>query len=83
MSIDWTIEIGAARKRVGNQVALQGNLDPAILYAKPEVIRAEVQNIMHSYGTDNTGHIFNLGHGIQQDTPPENVAVLVEAVQTA
>jgi uroporphyrinogen decarboxylase len=79
IGIDWTIELDHARARVGNKVALQGNMDPAVLYAAPEKIRDEVQKILASYGTGN-GHIFNLGHGIFKNVPPENVAVLVDAV---
>lgn len=80
VGIDWTLDIGAARQRVGHKVALQGNLDPNVLFAPPEVIAAEAKKILASYGTGNTGHVFNLGHGIAQGTPPEHVAVLVETV---
>ncbi|MGB6976313.1 MAG: uroporphyrinogen decarboxylase [Gammaproteobacteria bacterium] len=79
ISVDWSVDIGQARQRVGKHVALQGNLDPAVLYAKSAVIRQEVQAILASYG-HGTGHVFNLGHGIYPDVPPENVAALVEAV---
>lgn len=79
VGLDWTIDIGEARKRVGTQVALQGNLDPAILQATPEVITTHVQHILASYGHGN-GHIFNLGHGITPNIAPENVAILVDAV---
>ncbi len=79
IGIDWTTNLGQARSRVGHAVALQGNMDPAVLYAPAERIEREVQAILSSYG-QGTGHIFNLGHGVQLDTPPENVAVLVEAV---
>lgn len=79
VGLDWTIDIGDARRRVGDKVALQGNLDPSVLFASPEVIAAEVGKILASYG-DGSGHVFNLGHGISQFTPPENAAVLVEAV---
>ncbi len=79
LGIDWTINIGEARKRVNNRVALQGNLDPAVLYGSTARIEAEVRTILHDYGNE-PGHIFNLGHGIQPDTPLENVAVLVDAV---
>jgi uroporphyrinogen decarboxylase len=64
---------------VGQAVALQGNLDPSVLYSSPEAIRRETQRVLSSYGAGN-GHVFNLGHGISQYTPPEHVAVLVEAV---
>ena len=82
VGVDWTIDIGEARKRIGSQVALQGNLDPSILYSTPERIQAEVQQILSSYGP-GTGHVFNLGHGIHPDIPPEHVQVLVEAVHTS
>jgi uroporphyrinogen decarboxylase len=62
-------------------VALQGNLDPSILFAPPEVIAKEAEKILSSYG-HGSGHVFNLGHGISQFTPPENAAALVEAVHT-
>jgi uroporphyrinogen decarboxylase len=79
VGLDWTIDIGDARRRVGDKVALQGNLDPSVLFASPEVIAAEVAKILASYG-NGSGHVFNLGHGISQFTPPENAAALVEAV---
>lgn len=81
VGLDWTIDIGEARRRVGNKVALQGNLDPSVLFASPAVITAEVEKILASYG-HGSGHVFNLGHGISQFTPPENAAALVEAVHT-
>lgn len=81
VGLDWTIDIGDARRRVGDKVALQGNLDPSALFASPEVITSEVAKILASYG-NGSGHVFNLGHGISQFTPPENAAALVEAVHT-
>lgn len=81
VGLDWTIDIGDARRRVGNKVALQGNLDPSVLFASPEVIATEVGKILASYG-NGSGHVFNLGHGISQFTPPENAAALVDAVHT-
>lgn len=81
VGLDWTIDIGEARRRVGDKVALQGNLDPSVLFASPEVIAAEVEKILLSYGA-GSGHVFNLGHGISQFTPPDNAAALVEAVHT-
>ena len=81
IGLDWTIEIGEARRRVGDKVALQGNLDPLVLFASAEVITAEVEKILASYG-DGNGHVFNLGHGISQFTPPESVTALVDAVHT-
>jgi uroporphyrinogen decarboxylase len=82
VGLDWSVNLTQARARVGDQVALQGNLDPAVLFAKPEQIRAEVQRTLNAFGavTPGSGHVFNLGHGISQFTPPEAVTVLVEAV---
>lgn len=79
IGLDWTIDIGEARHRVGDRVALQGNVDPSVLFSSPEVIASEVAQILDSYG-NGSGHVFNLGHGISQFTPPENAAALVEAV---
>jgi len=79
VGLDWTMDIGVARQRVGHKVALQGNLDPTILFASPEVIHAETERILSSYGY-GTGHVFNLGHGISQFTNPEHAAALVQAV---
>jgi uroporphyrinogen decarboxylase len=79
VGLDWTVDIGAARTRVGDKVALQGNLDPAVLHASPAAIEAETAKILASYGQGN-GHVFNLGHGIHQTTPPENVKAMVELV---
>lgn len=79
IGLDWTIDIKEARARVGERVALQGNMDPSILYASPERIREEVASILSGYG-EGTGHVFNLGHGIHLDVPPENAKVFVDAV---
>lgn len=79
LGLDWTVEIGAARRRVADKVALQGNLDPAILLSTPAAIEKEVADILRSYGR-GPGHVFNLGHGITQHTPPENAAAMIEAV---
>jgi uroporphyrinogen decarboxylase len=79
VGIDWEISLQEARKRVGTQVALQGNMDPACLLQSPETIRETVQQLLASYGS-GTGHIFNLGHGITPDVPPEHVKILVDAV---
>ena len=79
VGLDWTIDIGEARRRVGGKVALQGNLDPSVLFASPAVIKTEVEKILAGYG-HGSGHVFNLGHGISQFTPPEHAAALVEAV---
>jgi uroporphyrinogen decarboxylase len=82
VGLDWSIDIGAARRRVGERVALQGNLDPGILFAPPEIIAAEARKVLDAFGPGNTGHVFNLGHGISQFTPPEHVAALVETVHS-
>ncbi len=79
LGLDWTIDIGEARKRVGDKVALQGNMDPCVLYSTPERIREEVASILESYGT-GTGHVFNLGHGIHQHIDPENAGAFINAV---
>ena len=79
VGLDWTLNLDMARARVGNRVALQGNIAPNVLFAGPEQIRAEVERTLQSFGAHD-GHVFNLGHGISQHTPPENVAVLVDAV---
>jgi uroporphyrinogen decarboxylase len=79
VGLDWTVELGAARQRVGDRVALQGNMDPAILYASPERIRAEVGRILAEFGHGD-GHVFNLGHGITPEVDPAHVNVFVEAV---
>ncbi len=81
LGLDWQTDIHTARQRVGASVALQGNLDPAVLYAKPEVIAEKVQNILRGFG-QGSGHVFNLGHGIMPDMNPEHVAAMVEAVHT-
>jgi uroporphyrinogen decarboxylase len=80
LGLDWAVDIGQARKRVGDKVALQGNLDPAILLSTPEAIEKEVASILASYGK-GSGHIFNLGHGITQWTPPENADAMLKAVR--
>ena len=79
IGLDWTIDIANARARVGDKIALQGNLDPSVLYAPPEVIVHEVNKIM-TQANQQPGHIFNLGHGILPDIPSEHVQVLVDAV---
>jgi uroporphyrinogen decarboxylase len=79
VGLDWTVNIGEARRRTRDGVALQGNLDPAVLFGAPERIRAEVQEVLAAYGA-GSGHVFNLGHGISQHTDPEQVGVLVDAV---
>ncbi|QJD59439.1 uroporphyrinogen decarboxylase [Pseudomonas sp. gcc21] len=79
LGLDWTIDIGVARSRVGSRVALQGNMDPTVLYAKPEAIRAEVGRILASYGK-GSGHVFNLGHGITPEVDPAHAGAFIEAV---
>ena len=79
IGLDWTIELGEAERRVGSHVALQGNLDPAVLYASPEVIVSEVNKVLNQFNGE-TGHVFNLGHGIAPDVNPENMKILVDAV---
>lgn len=79
LGLDWTTDIGNARRRVGDQVALQGNMDPSVLYAKPARIREEVASILASYG-QGTGQIFNLGHGIHQFVDPDHAKAFIESV---
>lgn len=79
VGLDWTTDIGKARARIGQQVSLQGNMDPSILYATPKSIRAEVGRILRDYGV-GSGHVFNLGHGITPDVDPANVAAFIESV---
>ena len=79
LGLDWSTDLAMARKRVGDRVALQGNLDPAVLYATPEVIREQVGHVLAQFG-QGSGHVFNLGHGITPDVDPENAGALVEAV---
>ncbi|HEY7753798.1 MAG TPA: uroporphyrinogen decarboxylase [Steroidobacteraceae bacterium] len=79
LGVDWTTELGAARQATGGRVALQGNMDPGVLYAPPAAIRAEVARILGSYGR-GPGHVFNLGHGVQPGVDPERVAAMVAAV---
>jgi uroporphyrinogen decarboxylase len=81
ISIDWTHDIGSVRKQIGNTVALQGNMDPTVLYANTDVIKQETIKILNSYGKGN-GHIFNLGHGIMPDISPYNTRVFVDTVKT-
>lgn len=79
LGLDWTCDLGSMRQCVGDRVALQGNLEPGVLRASPAVIRAEVQRVLAAYG-HGSGHVFNLGHGITPDIPPEHVTALVDAV---
>ena len=87
LGLDWTVNLGQARAQVGQKMALQGNLDPNVLFANPTQIEAEAVKVLNSFGQPHTDvtktgptHIFNLGHGISQHTPPESVEVLVRAV---
>lgn len=79
VGLDWTIDIGKARQRIGDQVCLQGNMDPVMLYASPQAIRDEVGRILASFGKGN-GHVFNLGHGITPEVDPVNAGVFIESV---
>jgi uroporphyrinogen decarboxylase len=79
VGLDWTVDIGAVRERVGDRVALQGNLDPMVLFAGPDTIAREARRVLDAFGPGN-GHVFNLGHGISQFTPPDHVSVLVNTV---
>ena len=80
LGLDWSIDIDEAKARVGDRVALQGNMDPTMLYAKPERIREEVKDILAKFGHGN-GHVFNLGHGITPDVPPEHAIEFFRAVR--
>lgn len=80
LGLDWTMNLGEVRKKVGDKVALQGNMDPTVLYANKNYIKKEVNNVLSSFGKGN-GHIFNLGHGILPDIDPENVKALVQYVK--
>ena len=79
VGLDWTIGIAEAKRRAGGAVALQGNMDPTMLYASPAAIRKEVDQILASYGS-GPGHVFNLGHGITPQVNPEHVSVFVDSV---
>jgi uroporphyrinogen decarboxylase len=84
LGVDWTVNLGRARAQVGASKALQGNLDPAVLFAPPQAVAAETRRVLEDFGAPHTGsgsgptHVFNLGHGISQHTPPEHVQALVE-----
>jgi len=79
LGVDWTTDLADARRAVGDRVALQGNLDPSVLYAPPAQIRDQVGRVLASYGKGH-GHVFNLGHGIHPEVPPEHALAMVEAV---
>ncbi|WNC71900.1 uroporphyrinogen decarboxylase [Thalassotalea psychrophila] len=80
VGLDWTINIEDAKARVGDKVALQGNMDPSMLYAPKERIEQEVQTILNGFGDTGTGHVFNLGHGIHPDVNPEHAGYFIDAV---
>ncbi len=82
VGLDWTTDLGEARRRTGDGVALQGNMDPVALFASPEGVAREARRVIRNFGmhTMTSGHVFNLGHGISQYAPPDNVAVLVDTV---
>jgi len=79
LGLDWQTDLAMARARVGHKVALQGNMDPAVLYAPPEVITEKVEEVLRKYG-QGSGHVFNLGHGILPDINPEHVKAMVDAI---
>ena len=79
VGLDWTVNLGRAREQVGARVALQGNLDPSVLFAPPATVREQARAVLDSYG-NHPGHVFNLGHGISQFAPPDHVAELVDEV---
>jgi uroporphyrinogen decarboxylase len=81
LGLDWTTDIGDARRRVGDKVALQGNMDPSMLYAPPARIKQEVSTILARFG-QGEGHVFNLGHGIHQDVPPEHAGIFIDSVHS-
>jgi uroporphyrinogen decarboxylase len=80
ISVDWTVNMTKARERVGAKVALQGNLDPNVLYADPSIVRAETKKVLDAFGR-GPGHIFNLGHGIYPDISPEKIQVVIDTVK--
>ena len=79
VGLDWTVELADAKKRIGHKVALQGNMDPSVLYASPERIEQEVRSILADFG-EGSGHVFNLGHGIHQDVPEISPKIFVDAI---
>ncbi|MDT7837762.1 uroporphyrinogen decarboxylase [Aquabacterium sp. OR-4] len=88
VGLDWTCDLATARRRIDDRVALQGNIDPMVLFAPPEAVAAEARAVLDAFGNPARadgrfgGHVFNLGHGINQHTPPEHVQALVETVHT-
>lgn len=81
IGLDWTMSLAKARQQVGTKVALQGNMDPSVLLSTPERIKQEVSQVLADFG-EGSGHIFNLGHGITPDVPPDHVKVFIDAVNT-
>jgi len=79
LGLDWTVNLATAKKQVGDKVALQGNMDPAVMLSNPEAIKKEAETILAEYG-NGSGHVFNLGHGITPQVPVENVTALVDTV---
>jgi uroporphyrinogen decarboxylase len=79
IGLDWTTNIANARQQIGDRVALQGNMDPAVLYGNDELVTSKVRDILSQYG-HGTGHVFNLGHGITPDIAPERVKTFVDSV---
>ena len=79
LGVDWTTDLADARAATGGRVALQGNLDPSVLYAPPAAIRGQVARVLASFG-HGTGHVFNLGHGIHPDVDPEHAGAMIAAV---
>ena len=79
LSLDWRVDVAAARERVGGRVALQGNLDPIVLHARPEVVRREVDRVLDAF-SGHPGHVFNVGSGIIPKTPVESVGAAFETL---
>ncbi|SUB23176.1 uroporphyrinogen decarboxylase [Avibacterium avium] len=79
VGLDWTVDLADAKKRIGHKVALQGNMDPSVLYASPARIEQEVRSILADFG-EGSGHVFNLGHGIHQDVPEISPKIFVDAI---
>ena len=80
LGVDWTTDLSVARKLTAGKVALQGNLDPSVLYGSPESIHEEVKKVLDSFG-DGPGHVFNLGHGIHQFVNPDRLASMIDSVR--
>ena len=81
IGVDWTFDIADAKKEINSSKALQGNLDPTVLFSNPDKIKAEARKVLEKFGKGG-GHIFNLGHGILPSTPVENVRALVDFIKT-